>query len=171
MAVPPVDQGRLLDRADLLRLPAARAKAAAGGRVGRARHVAREDDPLALAALGGILDRDGGEQRLRIGMRRVLVDLLARPDLDDLPEVHHGHAVRDVADDGQVVRDEEVREPEIALERLEQVDHLGADRHVERRDRLVEDDDAWIEREGARDPDPLTLAAGELMREPIRVLG
>src|SRR4051794_18902305 len=99
-------------------------------------------------------------------MRRLLVDRLLRADLDDLPEVHHGDAVRDVTDDGEIVRDEDVRQPEVALERLEQVDDLRADRHVERGDRLVEDQELRIERERARDTDALALAAPELVREP-----
>ncbi len=56
--------------ADLLRLPAARAEAAARRRVRRARHVAFEHDPLALAALVRDLDRHRREQRLRVRMHR-----------------------------------------------------------------------------------------------------
>ena len=52
----------------------------------------------------------------------------------------------------------------------EQVDDLGLDRHVERRDGLVEHDQLRVERERARDADPLALAAGELVREAVRVL-
>ena len=107
---------RLLLRADLLRLPAARPEAAAGRRVRRARHVSLEHDPRALAALGRGLDRHRREERLRVRMHRRVVDLLARPDLDDLAEVHHRDPVGDVADDREVVRDEEVREPELALQ-------------------------------------------------------
>ena len=100
-----------------------------------------------------------------------LVDLVLRPDLDDLAEVHHGDAVGDVAHDREIVRDEDVRQPEVALQRLEQVHDLRADRDVERRHRLVEDDQLRIERERARDADALPLAAGELVREAVRVLG
>ena len=46
-----------------------------------------------------------------------LVDLVPRPELDDLAEVHDGHPVGDVTDDRKVVGDEEVREPELVLER------------------------------------------------------
>ena len=38
------------------------------------------------------------------------------------------------------------------------------DRHVERRDGLVAHDERWIHRQGARDPDALSLAARELVR-------
>ena len=64
----------------------------------------------------------------------------------------------------QIVRDEDVGEPELALEPLHQVEDLGLDRDVERRDRLVGDDQLRLERESARDADALALAAGELVR-------
>jgi len=48
--------------------------------------------------------------------------------------------------DGQVVRDEQVREVEPALEVLQQVDDLALDGHVERGDRLVADDQARLHR-------------------------
>ena len=126
---------------------------------------------LRLPALARLLDRHRRQQRLRVRMRRLLVDLVLRPDLDDLAEVHDGDAVGDVADDRQVVRDEDVRQAEVALERLEQVHDLRADRDVERGHRLVEDDQLRVERERARDADALALAARELVREPVRMLG
>ena len=69
-----------------------------------------------------------------------LVDLVARADLDDLAEVHHRHPIGDVADDGQVVGDEQVGQAELVLQLFEEVDDAGLDADVERRDRLVEDE-------------------------------
>ena len=54
--------------------------------------------------------------------------------------------------------------PKSRLEVLEQVDDLRLDRHVERRDRLVADDEVGLERERAGDADALPLAARELVR-------
>ena len=76
-----------------------------------------------------------------------------------------------MADDADVVGDEEVGEPELVLEVVEQVDDLRLDRDVERRDRLVGDDQLRPQRERAGDPDPLALAARELVREAVVVLG
>ena len=92
-------------------------------------------------------------------------------DLDDLAEVHDGDVVGDVLHDRQVVRDEEVREAELVLQLLEQVEHLRLDRDVERGDRLVADDELRVERERPRDADALTLTAGELVRIAVDVLG
>ena len=116
----------------------------------------------------GIRDRHRREQRLRVVVLRVRVDLLGRPDLDELAAVHHRDPVAHRAHDGEVVRDEEIREPEVVLEVLEQVQDLRLDRDVERRDRLVADDQLRVERERARDPDPLPLAARELVRVAVR---
>ena len=46
----------------------------------------------------------------------------------------------------------------------EEVQHLRLDRDVERGHRLVRDDELRIEDEGAREADPLALAAAELVR-------
>ena len=71
----------------------------------------------------------------------------------------------------EVVRDEEVGEVELVLEVLEQVDDLGLDRDVERGDRLVGDDQLRPQRERPGDADPLPLAARELVRVAVVVLG
>ena len=77
-----------------------------------------------------------------------------------------------MADDGEVMRDEEVREVEIVLERIEQVDDLRLDGHVERGHRLVRDDEVRRHGERAGDANALALASRELVRIPgRRVLG
>ena len=97
-------------------------------------------------------------------MERVDVEVVRRSDLDDLAEVHHRDAVGDVADDGEIVRDEQVRQAELGLELLHQVDDLRLDGDVERRDRLVADEKLRVQCERSRDADALALATGELMR-------
>ena len=54
--------------------------------------------------------------------------------------------------------------PHLALQRLQQIDDLRLDRHVERRHRLVADDQLRLEDHRPRDADALALAAGELVR-------
>src|SRR5882724_10528863 len=67
--------------------------------------------------------------------------------------------------------DEQKREPEFLLQVLQQIDDLGLDRDVERRDRLVADDQFRLDRERPRNPDALTLAAGKFVRVPRHVAG
>ena len=98
-------------------------------------------------------------------MDRLLVELLGRRDLHHLAEVHDDDPVRDVAHDTEVVGDEHVAEMELLLEVVEQVDDLGLDGDVERRDGLVEQDQLRVDRQRPGDPDPLPLAPGELVGE------
>ena len=67
--------------------------------------------------------------------------------------------------DLQVVADEQVAEAALALEPAQEVDDLRLHREVERRGRLVEQDELRLERDGAGDRDALALAAGEFVRE------
>src|SRR5262245_63148047 len=87
-----------------------------------------------------------------------------------MPEVHHGDAIGDVLHHREVVRDEEVRETALALEILEQIDHLRLYGPVERRNGLVAHDEAWLHGQRARDAHALALASRELVRIPVRVL-
>ena len=91
--------------------------------------------------------------------------------LDDPAQVHHRDPVADVADDREVVGDEQVGQAEPVLEPLEQVDDLGLDRHVEGADRLVGHDEVGLQGERPGDADPLALAAGELVRVAVGVVG
>src|SRR3954454_16287905 len=67
-------------------------------------------------------------------------------------------------DDAQVVRDEDVGEIEPVLEVHEQIEDLRLDRHVEGRDRLVEDDELRLQGKSPGDTNALPLTAGELVR-------
>ena len=88
--------------------------------------------------------RDRRQQALRVRLARIAVDVVGIRDLDDLALVHHHHLVGDVLHDGQVVRDEDVGEPELGLQVLQQVQHLRLHGHVERRHRLVADQDVGL---------------------------
>ena len=103
----------------------------------------RQHDPPSSSP--GPRDRAPGSRpaapRCRDAAGRVYT-LVGRAELDDPAEVHHRDAVRDVADDGEVVGDEHERQVEPVLQVDEQVDDLGLDRHVQRRHRLVGEDHA-----------------------------
>ena len=104
-------------------------------------------------------------------MQRILVQLLRGGDLHELAEVHHRDPIGDVPHDREIVGDDEKGEPEPLLERHEEVDHLGLDRDIQRRDGLVGDEHRRVERKGPREADALPLTAGELVRIPVVVLG
>ena len=71
-----------------------------------------------------------------------LEDRVARAVLDWPAEIHDHHPVGDMADDRKAVADEQIGEAELGLQVDEQVEDLRLNRQVERRDRLVEDEDA-----------------------------
>ncbi len=146
-------------------------EAAAARRRDRARHLSLEHDPFARRlVLAGVDVGDGREERLRVRVDRIGIEVVRRRRFHDHAEVHDGDSIRDVVHDAEVVRDEDVRELKLVLEVVEQVDDLRLDRDVECRDRLVGDDQLGAQRERARDADPLALAAGELVREAVDVL-
>src|SRR5439155_11697483 len=91
-------------------------------------------------------------------------------DLHNAPQIHDGDAVTDVAYHGQVVRDEEIREPELVLQIREQVDDLGLGGHVERAHGLVAHEQARVQSQRARDGNALTLSPRELVRIPPQVM-
>ena len=84
--------------------------------------------------------------------------------LDQLAVLHDHHLVGDLADDGQIVGDEQVAQAAFGLQVVEQTQHLVLHQHVEGGDRLVAHDDVGVQRHGARDGDALALAAGQLVR-------
>ena len=103
-------------------------------------------------------------QRPGVRVQRLGVEPVARRLLDQRAQVHHADPVGDVPDHREVVRDDQVGQAEVVLQVLQQVDHLGLDRDVERGDRLVGDDQVGLERQRPGDADALPLAAGELVR-------
>src|SRR5437868_4616931 len=108
--------------------------------------------------------RRGLEQRLGIGMLRVGKHVGCRALLDDDALLHHREAVADLGCDAQVVGDEEHREIELLSDLVQQLEHLGLHRDVERRHRLIADQQHGLHRQCARDANALALPAGELVR-------
>src|SRR5512143_713372 len=92
-------------------------------------------------------------------------------DLYDSSKVHHGDTIADMLHNGQVVGDDDVRKLEFFLNVFKKVNHLGLNRNIEGRDRLIADDQLRIEGKGPGNPDPLPLAAAELMGIALGVLG
>jgi hypothetical protein len=108
---PQVGQRGLFFLADLHDIGTARVEAARGRRVDGAGDVALQK--TGFVAAGRVGPRDRLEQGLRIGMEGILVQVVRLGEFDDLAEVHDGHPVADVADDGEVMGDKEVGQAEL----------------------------------------------------------
>jgi hypothetical protein len=76
-----------------------------------------------------------------------------------------------VAHHAQIVRHEQIGQAELILQIRQQVDDLRLYRDIKCRDRFVGDDQFGSQRQRARDADPLSLPAGELVRVSVVVLG
>ena len=137
----------------------------ARGRLGRAHHpagVERDLDAAVAAARQQVAAGEGGHE----GVGRVRDELgrgalLAQAPVDDDPD-----AVGQRGGVAEVVGDEQGRQRQGAEHVLQLAAHGRARVRVERRERLVEEQDLRVARQGARDGHALALAA----RQPARAL-
>src|SRR3989442_9496451 len=159
LAWPILDHRRFFPSADVLGVRAARVEATAARRGEEARREAVDRTELLRR------HRDGArEEPLRVRMDRTAENRLDRADLDELARIHDRDAVAHLRDDTEVVRDQEERHRIGAAEVAEDLEDLRLDDHVERRGRLVCDEQLRLEDEGERDHDPLAHPARELVR-------
>jgi hypothetical protein len=91
---------------------------------------------------------------------RVAQHLGGPPGFDDAPVLQNGDLVREMADDGEVVRDEDEPAP-LLLEPGQQLEDLGLHCRVERRGGLVGDHELRIEHRRLGDQRTLAEAAGQ----------
>ena len=108
--------------------------------------------------------RAAGQQRLGVGILRGGEDARHRPLLADHAVTHHDDMVGDLADDTQVVADEQHAHAVALAQAADQLEDLALDRHVQRRRRLVGDQQLGLAGQRHRDHHALLLAAGELVR-------
>ena len=160
-------QGRRHLRADSLRQPTPRPKWAARGGIERAGHVAAKNNALALASF--LSSGNRREQRLRIGHARISVEILGACNFDKLAKIHDADAIADILDDRQIMRNEQVSQPELLLKIQQKVQYLRLNGNVQSRDRLVRDDELWPKGQRTRNSDPLPLTAAELVRVAIEI--
>ena len=107
---------------------------------------------------------DRGDQGLRIRVRRRGKNLCGGASFHNAATLHDGDARRELRDDWQAVRDQQISKREIALQILQQLKNLRTHGNVERGDRLVGNDQAWAQDQGSRDADALSLPAGKFVR-------
>src|SRR5512145_665798 len=112
------------------------------------------------------------EERLCIGMKRIVIEGHLIDNFHDTPEIHDGDTARDMTDNGKVMGDKEIGETrKTLLEFLEEVDDLCLDRHIECRDRLVTDDQLRFTGQCPCNGNALTLPARELVGHTICHIG
>jgi hypothetical protein len=97
-------------------------------------------------------------------MERARQHLADRSGFDHLARIHHDHPVAHIGDHADVVGDQHDRQAEPLLQVAQRVEHLALHDDVERRYRLVGDQQLRVQRQRQRDADALTHAAGKLVR-------
>ncbi len=97
-------------------------------------------------------------------MGRPGIDRGGRAALDDPAEIHDRDLVRDMADQREVVADDQIGQAQFTLQVAEQVDHLALDGDVEPGSRFVRHDEFRRQSQRPCDADPTCLAAAQLMR-------
>ena len=108
--------------------------------------------------------RHGPEERLEIGVAGGAHHRIARPGLDERAAIQHRHVVGDVGDHAEIVGDQQDRHAGLLLEPGQQGEDLGLGGDVERRGRLVGDQQGGLEDQRHGDHGALAQAARQLER-------
>ena len=75
-------------------------------------------------------------------MPRIAKHAGARALLHELTGIQHPHAIAEARDHRQIVADEENGVTELGAQVLDEIEHLGLDRGIESRGRLIEDQES-----------------------------
>ena len=106
----------------------------------------------------------GAEQFARVGVLRIVENLRRRAFLDHQPLLHDENPVGDAPHDAEVMGDEQKPHAHLVFQILQQVEDLGLNGHVERRRRLVRDQDVGLVGQCHGDHHPLPLPPRKLVR-------
>jgi RecB family endonuclease NucS len=86
------------------------------------------------------------------------------PELDEAARVHHSDAIGDLDRDTHIVGDKQDGHAQLALETSQKLENLDLHRRIERRGRLVGEEQARLAGESKRDHGPLAHAARHFVR-------
>lgn len=132
-----------------------------GRRVDRRRYFAAQDD--SFPAGGGIEQRHGADQSLRVRVQRLSEQFACARGFNNSTKVHHKNPLTHVFDQSEIVSDEQVRDAPSLLQVQKQVHNLSLDGYIKGADRFVTHDEVRLNRQRPGDANSLTLAAAEFM--------
>ena len=114
-------------------------KPATDGRIHWRGRIARKDNALARVLTRWIDNWHRTDERLGVGMQRLLQNRAGLTKLDNFSEIHHPDSVGDMFHNREIVRDEDKRQLHLVPKEDEQIDDLRLDGDIERGNRLVRD--------------------------------
>ncbi len=97
-------------------------------------------------------------------MQRLLEEVLCPSHLDETARIHHRNALAGLRHHSHVVRDEDDRQAKLPAQFGQELEDLVLHRHVERRRRLIRQDNLWRAGKRRRNHNTLAHAAAEGMR-------
>ena len=97
-------------------------------------------------------------------MQRFREQRFSVSQFNNLAQIHHRNAGRDVADHRQVVANKQVRQAVLFLQIFKKVHDLRLDRYIQGRNRFVTNDELWVQGKCAGDTDSLALTTRKCMR-------
>jgi hypothetical protein len=113
------DEGRPIDAATLFDERATRVKCATVRRVDRRSDFA---DDTGLHVSARRIDRQSRcQESSRVRVLGVVIDEVARPELDNLSKVHNRNPMADVMDDVEVMRDQQASDTSLLLQVHQQI--------------------------------------------------
>lgn len=124
----------------LQRMRAAGMETATGLRGLGRRRLASKPRRGTFALTSRIGQRNGFEQGAGVGVSRGFKDGARRPDLDDSSQIHDGNAMREMAHNGEIVRDEQHCQPSPLAKPGKEVEDTRLNRHIESRNRFIGDE-------------------------------
>ena len=97
-------------------------------------------------------------------MKRGGYHFFGRAHLDEFPQIHHPDSMRHMPQDRHAVRRQQVGHAELLLKVQEEIQDLRLHGDIERRHRLIGDDETGLQGQRPRHGNPLALPAAELVR-------
>ena len=103
------------------------------------------------------------EQRLCIRVERFGIQLITGSKFHDHTQIHHRNTIADMPNHGKIVGDKEISQVELLLQLLQQIYHLRLDRNIQRRNRLITNNEGRLQSQSTCHANTLALTAGKLM--------
>src|SRR5215212_8861462 len=96
-------------------------------------------------------------------MKGPCIQLIARGQFNDNTQIHDCNTTTNMLNHRKIVSNEEIRQVKLFLQFLKQVNHLGLDRNIQRRDWLITNNKGRLQCERTRNTNTLALPAGEFV--------